>query len=209
MVAITLLCLALLGLLFFMLSWQTQLLLFFLSIFSFCYNMPLFSIGNRKFGLRNIPGLKPLMIALVWSLSSVLLPIFEADYHNQQSLSNSEIFLLILTRFIFVGAMTIPYDIRDISEDRKVGLKTIPVVLGEKKASLFCQIMFGIYFAVLLLRSPHILRVDFWAFAAMFALTWWLIFVSRKKKDDYFYFFYLDGIFILQYIMLFCFQVLF
>ena len=149
------------------------------------------------------------MIALVWSLSCVLLPVFEASYHQQRNLSNREIFLLVLTRFVFVAAMTVPYDIRDISDDKKGGLKTLPVILGEKKAYLFCQAMFCLYFAVMLFRKPHIMPVDFWAFVSMFAMTWWLIFLSRKKKDEYFYFFYLDGVFILQYILLFSFQLLF
>ncbi len=102
MVAITITCIVCLAFLFFQLSRQSQLLLFFLSVLSFCYNMPLFSVGGRKIVLRNIPGLKPLMIALVWSLSSVLLPVFEANYRHQTNISYKETLLIALTRFIFI-----------------------------------------------------------------------------------------------------------
>ena len=45
-----------------------------------------------------------------------------------------EITILIAERFLFIGALTIPFDIRDLFEDRQSGLKTVPVVWGEKKS---------------------------------------------------------------------------
>ncbi len=64
--------------LFFLISIQSRLLTgVFRSYFSFAYGLPLFTIGDHKFGLRNIPGLKPFLITLVWTLSIVLLPVLE------------------------------------------------------------------------------------------------------------------------------------
>src|ERR1700709_1503759 len=60
--------------LFFLLSMESRILLVFLSVLSFCYSLPIFSVGEQKFGLRNIPGLKTFLIALVWTMSCVLLP---------------------------------------------------------------------------------------------------------------------------------------
>jgi hypothetical protein len=34
----------------------------FLGILSFAYGLPLFAVGEHKFGLRNIPGLKPFLL---------------------------------------------------------------------------------------------------------------------------------------------------
>ncbi len=77
MVVITIVSAMLLLPLFFWVSAGSKFLLTFLSILSLGYGMPVFSIGKQKFGLRNIPGLKLLLIGITWTLSVVLLPIIE------------------------------------------------------------------------------------------------------------------------------------
>jgi len=77
MVTFTIVCLLSLAPLFFLVSVESRILLIFLSILSFAYSIPLFTIGDQKFGLRNIPGLKQFLITLVWTMSTVLLPMNE------------------------------------------------------------------------------------------------------------------------------------
>ena len=182
--------------------------LIFLSVLSFCYNMPLFSAGDKKYGLRNITGLKALLIALVWSISCILIPILKASHAQLIIISTPELIVLIFKRLLFIGAMTIPYDIRDVFEDRKLGVKTIPVIMGEKRAYLFCQALFVLYLLMMILFRNHGNFLDFLAFLTTFLITWWLIFRSEQEKNEYYYFFYLDGVFILQYIMLLVFPAL-
>ena len=149
MVAITIISAILLLPLFFLVSPQSKILLVLLSVLSVGYGMPLFSIGKQRFGLRNIPGLKLLLIGLTWSLSVVLLPVFEAKNMQHLAVSNTAMLLLTAKRFLFITAMAIPFDIRDLFHDRKVGLKTIPVVFGEKNAYLLCQILLAGYLFLL------------------------------------------------------------
>jgi hypothetical protein len=139
MVTFTIISLLSLIPLFFLLSMQSRILLIFLSILSFCYSLPLFSLGDQKFGLRNIPGLKSFLITLVWTLSCVLLPVLEAQDLHLADVSMRDITIMIAKRFLLIGALTIPFDIRDLFYDRQAGLKTIPVAWGEKNAYLFCQ----------------------------------------------------------------------
>jgi hypothetical protein len=62
--------------------------------------MPLFAIGDHKFGLRHIPGLKPFLITLVWTLSCVLLPVLEAqDMHQTRYFNMRDTTILIAKRF--------------------------------------------------------------------------------------------------------------
>ena len=133
MVTITIVCLLCLLPLFFLVSMPSRLLLVFLGILSFAYGLPLFSIAGHQFGLRNIPGLKAFLITLVWTLSIVLLPVLEAQ-DQLTTISMGDTMLLIAKRFLFIAALTIPFDIRDLFEDRKHNLRTIPVVWGEKNA---------------------------------------------------------------------------
>ncbi len=202
MVTITIVSLLCLVPLFFLISIQSRLLLVFLGILSFAYGLPLFTIGEHKFGLRNIPGLKPLLITLVWTLSIVLLPVLEAQDVNQTVISMRDNMILLAKRFLFIAALTIPFDIRDLFEDRKTNLRTIPVVWGEKNAYLFCQVLLAGYIILLFLFHDNGFNNDFFALTLTALLTGWLIFKSSWQKNEYYYFFYLDGVLVLQYVFL-------
>jgi len=193
--------------LFFLLSIESRILLVFLSVISFCYSIPLFTIGDQKFGLRNIPGLKQFLITLVWTMSTVLLPILEAQHVNLTTVSMRDITILIAKRFLFIAALTVPFDIRDLYEDRQTGVKTVPVVWGEKNATLFCQALLAGYIVLLFLFRDNGFSLNFWALTLTALLTGWLIFKSKWEKNEYYYFFFLDGVLILQYLVLLLFNV--
>lgn len=201
MVTVTIVCMLSLIPLFFLISTASKLLLIFLAVLSFGYGLPLFSIGDQKFGLRNIPGLKLLMITLVWTMSCVLLPILEAQAGHLATISMRDTTILIAKRFLFIGALAIPFDIRDLFEDKQLGLKTIAVAWGEKNAYLFCQVLLLGYVILLFLFRNIGFNADFWALTLSVILTGWLIFKSKWEKNEYYYFFYMDGVLILQYIL--------
>ncbi len=198
MVTITLVAVLCIVPMIFFLSAASQMLLLFLGVISVAYNLPLFTVNDKKFSLRNIPGLKLFIIALTWSLSCVLLPIIETGYQ----IPAGDTMVLIAKRFLFVAAITVPFDIRDLFQDRNQNLKTIPVMLGEKKALIFCQLLLAIYISLLFLYTKSV-DADFIGLALTIILAGWLIFKSRLEKNEYYYFFFLDGTMILQLIMLF------
>ena len=192
--------------LFFLISIESRILMVFLSIISFCYSIPIFSLGGQKFGLRNIPGLKQFLITLVWTMSTVLLPIMEAQHFHITAVSMRDMTILIAKRFLFIAALTVPFDIRDLFEDRQSGLKTVPVMWGEKNAYLFCQILLAGYVVLLFLFRNGGFTPDFFALTITAVLAGWLIFKSKWEKNEYYYFFFIDGVLILQYLMLLLFN---
>ncbi|MGZ3872507.1 MAG: UbiA family prenyltransferase [Mucilaginibacter sp.] len=192
--------------LFCLLSIESMLLLGFLGIISFLYSIPLFTIGDHKFGLRHIPWLKQFMIALVWTMSIVLLPVLEAQHFHLTGISLRDTTILIAKRFLFIAALTIPFDIRDLFDDRKLGMKTVPTVWGEKNAYLFCQVLLAGYLVLLFLFKNNGVTHDFLPLALSVILTAWLIFHSKREKNEYYYFFYLDGVLILQYVLVLLFS---
>lgn len=194
--------------LFFLISTGSKILLIFLAVLSFGYGLPLFSIGDQKFSLRNIPGLKLVMITLVWTMSCVLLPILEAQAGQLATISMRDTTILIAKRFLFIAALAIPFDIRDLFQDKQSGLKTIPVAWGEKNAYLFCQVLLIGYIVLLFLFRNMGFTTDFWALTLSVALTGWLIFKSKWEKNEYYYFFYMDGVLILQYVIIVVFNAL-
>ena len=206
MVTFTIVCLLSLIPLFFLISVESRILLIFLGIISFAYSVPLFTIGEQKFSLRNIPGLKQFLITLVWTMSTVLLPIMEAQHAHLATVSMHDITILIAKRFLIIGALTVPFDIRDLFEDRQSGLKTVPVMWGEKNAYLFCQVLLAGYVVLLFLFRNEGFNADFFALTVTAVLTGWLIFKSTWEKNEYYFFFYMDGVLILQYLFLLVFN---
>jgi 4-hydroxybenzoate polyprenyltransferase len=206
MVTFTIVSLLSLVPLFFLISTASKILLIFLATLSFCYGLPLFAVGGQKFGLRNIPGLKLFMIALVWTMSCVLLPVLEAQAAHLASISLRDTTILIAKRFLFITALAIPFDIRDLFEDKQFGLKTIAVAWGEKNSYLFCQVLLAGYLVLLFLFRNRGFDTDFLALTLSIVLTGWLIFRSKWEKNEYYYFFYLDGMLILQYIFVLAFK---
>jgi len=202
MVGITIVTMLSLLPLFFLMSTDSKLLLIFLAALSIGYGLPVFTHKGLKTGLRNIPGLKPILITVVWTLSCVLLPVLQVKSRGQIHLTNTDTLILVCKRFLFIGALTVPFDIRDLFQDRIAGLKTIPVAFGEKKAYLFCQLLLAGYLRLLFTFRHNGLNHDFWALALVTVLTGWLIFKSTWQRNEYYYFFYLDGVLILQYVAL-------
>lgn len=114
--------------------------------------------------------------------------------------------ILIAKRFLLIAALTVPFDIRDLFEDQQSGLKTIPVALGEKKAYLFCQVLLAGYVVLLFLFRNNGFNADFFALTITAVIAGWLIFKSTWEKNEYYYFFFIDGVLILQYLVLLLFH---
>lgn len=178
-----------------------------LGLISIAYNLPIFGIPGKKFGLRNIPGLKLFIIGAVWAGSTVLLPILEIEGSGTLNISNKGTILLFFTRFLFIVAITIPFDIRDLFQDQNNALKTLPVIFGEKKSLFLCQLFLATSLFSLYAYTEK-LDANFWAIALSIFVSGWLILKSRWKKNEYYYFLLLDGTMILQLTILQCFKLI-
>ena len=189
-----------------MMSVESDVLLVFLGIISFFYSIPFITINGQKFGIRNIPGLKQFLIVFVWTVSCVFIPILEAQHLQLKSISVKETLVFVAARFLFFGALTVPFDIRDLFEDKLTGVKTIPVIWGEKNAYLVCQILLACYILLLVIFSESQFNSNFWALSFTAILTGWLLFKAKWEKNEYYYFFFVDGVLIVQYAALIVFD---
>lgn len=145
-----------------------------------------------KKNLRDIPGLKIFLIALVWSATGSFLPYLNADDTTLKLP-----FLLFGINFIYIIAITIPFDIRDLDLD-ETEKKTIPQLLGKKTAIwisiLFLLLHYGVQswcFSTLLLWSTISL-----------ALAILLVAGNYRQREDLYYSFLIDGLLILQPLLL-------
>jgi len=90
---------------------------------------------KKKFsGLRNIPGLKLFLIAITWTGLTLYLPLFSADLNTSQ-----QVLISGAQRFLFIIAITIPFDIRDAQFDLPE-LHTLPQVIGINNSKIIALI---------------------------------------------------------------------
>ena len=124
---------------------------------------------------------------------------------ENESFYSLDTLLLFISRFSFVLAITIPFDIRDLKYD-DLSLKTIPQFYGEKKAKMIA--LYSLAFFELI-SICHFFVGDFsWQLllaldTVMFNAEAILIIKSSQKKNNFFFSFWVEGASILMYLLLF------
>jgi 4-hydroxybenzoate polyprenyltransferase len=172
----------------FFLSATAQAVLASLALISIAYSLPLLPFRGERVSLRNIPGLKLILIALVWALSTTLLPIV----NSTTTLSVATMWMLLTQRILFFMAIAIPFDVRDIYQDSIYSLKTIAVALGKQKSQYVAHLSLALSSTTWWYLSDYSTKyvlpiLVVWGVAA------WCIQTADKQKE-LFYFIVLDGL---------------
>jgi 4-hydroxybenzoate polyprenyltransferase len=152
------------------------------SLVSVFYAIAVFS-KNRA--LRDLPFVKVFLIAVTWAVSSVTLPSIELNLIYQ-----SKTIFLFFFNFIFILALTIPFDIRDINLDHEK-TKTIPQVFGIQGAIKI------ISFLLFLCLIISVIFLKEYLFFVPLVVSYILIKKTKKEMPELFYSGILDGIILL------------
>jgi 4-hydroxybenzoate polyprenyltransferase len=177
------------GILFFYLQSETQIALIIAALPAFAYVVPLLQ-GKR---LRDISYLKIFLVASVWASVTVILPCLEMGFFFSPLL-----LMLFVERAIFIFAITLPFDIRDMEIERMLAVKTIPERIGvQKTIYLSCSLLF-IWTLLVYFIYPVLLAMIFSGLALLTAL---LVIACRRAQPDYHYTAFLDGTMLLQGIL--------
>ena len=118
---------------------HAELLVMFLwpaAVITLFYVMPPALVGGRTIGLRRVPLLKALLIAFVWSMVTIGLPM--AMNGMDQGADRSG--WLFAMQFTFFLALAITFDLRDRAIDPP-GLHTIPQVMGSRSAKALAVVL--------------------------------------------------------------------
>lgn len=161
-----------------------------LGLISTLYNVPEKSRDKSLFPLRSIPVLKLFLIAYVWACVSSLLPAIGAG-----DIVKARSWLVFITHFLFILAITLPFDIRDFREDRKNYLMTVPNLLG-LRVTKFISIISLIAFTIMIVLLTKTLWIVFLSF-----IVGYLIIKSNPYKKDYYFTLYIDATIILYFII--------
>jgi 4-hydroxybenzoate polyprenyltransferase len=174
-----------------------------IAIITIAYSLPIFKNKTTVLRLREIPLIKIFLISIVWSAATILLPIIQSDirFHT------NDIFAMLMERFFFILAITIPFDIRDIEADHGVGLKTIPLMVGKKTALLIAYVALFVFMTI---SIWHYWDFKFILLALGISGISTFVFLSVQKIQELQKYHYgiLDGTMLLQGILLLIFYYL-
>jgi len=177
----------------------TLLLLMALAACGLLYGLPVFTFCGRKAGLRQLPGAKLFHIALIWSLSTVGLPVIEARAGGMAIDLRHAAYWATL-QFLFMLVNTLPFDIRDMRRDALYGLKTVPLLLGERRAKLLCYGLLAAH-ALLVLCAPHPLSATEGLLATDVAVGLTLGLLLFRRTGRYHDVYLLDFALIVQFVL--------
>lgn len=136
--------------------------LIFPGIVAFIYAIPLFP---NKVRLRELPFVKIFTIAFVWGWLGAFL---------NTEVSMAKAWWLFIERFLFIYAITIPFDLRDQVVDGEQQIRTVPRHLGIKGSiySAVLALMVALLVNVLFHPGSHLPMAIAAAIAALLILNW-------------------------------------
>ena len=99
------------------------------------------------YGLREIPILKNILLASIWTVATTYVPLIGTSI-------NSDTISLVVVRFSYIFVLCLMSDNRDIDYDRAKGITTISLILGLKRTNyLIIAILIGILVYIFLQPS--------------------------------------------------------
>lgn len=189
-------------------SLNVWILLSVLGFLSVGYVIPVVSSKGSLVGFRDVPGLKIFLIALTWSGATVLLPVLTQGSFSDILLNGVP--LLFVEKFIFILAITIPFDIRDLVYDEPQK-STIPQLIGVSKAMRLSKglIILAMSLNVLLCFLGFITPINLIAMELSYVLIFYVLTFTGQYRSELYFGGLLDGTIILQFISVFIFWYFF
>ncbi|WP_306641688.1 hypothetical protein [Sanyastnella coralliicola] len=162
---------------------------------SLAYVVRLFSDSKSKKALRDLPFIKIYLIGLVWAMATVILPIIEQD----NELWQVDRLFLIIERFAFIIAITVPFEIRDMNLDRP-NMKTPAQLFGINGAKLYGLFWIVVAGTVITLNFSDGVYTSYQLIALWFSLilSAVLIAASNPERDEMYFTGWVDGTIIIQ-----------
>lgn len=127
----------------FRLKRNTMIIVLLMTLITFFYATPFLPkklFIDNKYNLRTIAGLKVYVIAFVWTVATVILPIINNNYPLDFDLVTTA-----FQRYLYIVVLILPFDIRDLQYD-SLKLATIPQKIGIRNTKLLGLLLLALFF---------------------------------------------------------------
>ena len=139
--------------------------------------------------LRAFPVVKSFTVGLVWVLVCVVAPLEECKWET------SKVFFCIL-QLLFISALCVLFNIRDVEEDRRTKTYSLPVLFGIGKTKIFNYAILLLYLSL----CPYVQLTPKFFVICLITFTITCLFTQRAstKNHPFYYTFGVDGLILVQ-----------
>lgn len=172
-----------------------------LGVIGFVYSFPFLPVMGTRKRLKDFGLLKIITLSLMWTLVTVWFPANQLPY-------DTVVFLFVfIKRFIFIFVLCLVFDIRDASVDASHGIQTLPVLIGIRNAYFIC---YGLLMLLLCINLAEYFVtgskfID--AFFISILATALVVRYSQKNNSDITCLFGVDGMMLLQALLVWLFSL--
>ena len=150
------------------------------------------NLNENSYSIRSLPLFKIFIISITWSYMTLLVPLLYEGYFLDYSILS-----FFFQRILFLIALLIPFDIRDMKVDN---IQTIPNTIGEFRSKLFGWFCLFII-QVLLILDVFNSTISLPFFLALFIsieLTSIVLYFTNQNKSFIFYGIIVEGLSIIM-----------
>lgn len=177
-------------------SWSQLIILAIPGVIAAGYTLPIFKKGKKIWRLRDVPFIKIWLVSFTVSFITTYFPLsFVMPF---EWMNTPEIHWMFVSRVFFIFAITIPFDIRDLTFDSTGKINTVPMLFGIERSKQI-GLLFLLIFA----------GISFWQYkfniSSSFALllsaliSGWIINYCNEDSDEYYYSFLVEGTMLIQF----------
>jgi len=181
---------------------KTLIIVVTMAVITFFYATPFLPkeyFLDNTYNLRTISGLKVYVIAFVWTIVTVVLPVVNNAYPI-----NFDVFVMSIQRYLFVIVLILPFDIRDLLYD-SLRLSTIPQKIGIKKTKYLGFSLLAVNFLLEFFKDDldeeHLLSLIF-----ITVITFLFILFSSNERGRNYSAFWVEGLPIIWLILILLFD---
>ena len=169
---------------------------------SFCYTLSVYPVKDRWVRLRDVPYLKVFLIVAVVTFVTTYLPMLYDG--NNSEVVTINFALIVVARALFLCAITLPFDIRDLEFDRQTQLKTIPGKFGVNNTKIISGLLI---LGFMLVESIRYFVCDgetaIWlSLLVSGIIAGVFVLLAKTNGSEYFYSLGLEGTMIIQLLLL-------
>lgn len=170
-----------------------------LGFVSLLYSFPLLPFARGK-RIKDFGSLKFITLSLLWTLVTVWFPV------NSMPHDTGLYAIIFIKRFLFMMVLCLLFDMRDVEIDRSENILTPAVILGREKSYKLAYLLLSLFVLMAIIQYLYYPHLGFLlAMICSSVATYFVIELTRKNNNDVVYLAGIDGMMLLQAVLVYAF----
>lgn len=174
---------------------KNYMVLAIIAVITILYSFPFLPFKYKK-RLKDFGLLKILVLAYVWTLITVWFPTVTLTEITKGFQ------VVFIQRFVFIFILCLAFDIRDMNSDTRENIHTVPIAIGRKRSYQLVILLLILFLVISFFHfrlTRHFMQFNAMILSAL--ATYFAVDYSKRLKTDLYYLAVIDGMMLLQPIL--------